>query len=136
MALRQRQAAGVREDVTEVDGLVVDRHAMLPGEIEKGFVAEKGPGRSKREVIVDGAGHGCEPELEACSPNGVKRNPGSRRVMTIPGLRWRFIRATSPAVAASARRCCTGLMIAGRFDPHGRAAGIRAGRLAGRRRDL
>src|SRR3954452_12050660 len=124
MALRQRQAAGVRKDVTEIDGLVVDRHAMLPGEIEKRLVAEKGPGRSKREVVVDGAGHGCEPELEACSPDRVKRNPGPRRVMTIPGLRWRFIRATSPAGGGSARRCCTGPMTAGRFEPHGRAAGI------------
>jgi hypothetical protein len=54
---------GVRKHVAEIDRLVVDRHVLRLGEIDERLVAEEGPGRDEREVIVDGTGHGMDSML-------------------------------------------------------------------------
>ena len=58
MALGQRQAAGVRKHLAELDRLVAHGDAVRLGEIEERLMAEKRPGRGERKPVVDGAGHG------------------------------------------------------------------------------
>ena len=60
-ALGQRQAAGLRKYDAVVDRLDPDLGAVAPGDLDEALMAQVGPGRGEREVVVDGLGHGRIP---------------------------------------------------------------------------
>ena len=64
MALRQRQAAGVRKHLAEIDRPVAHGDAVLADEIEKGPMAKERPRGGEGEPVVDGAGHGMNSGME------------------------------------------------------------------------
>jgi hypothetical protein len=57
-ALRERQAARHREDAAEIDRQHVDARPCRLRDLREAGVAEVGPRRLRREVVIDDEGHG------------------------------------------------------------------------------
>jgi hypothetical protein len=57
MPLAERQAACLSEQFAQENRLVIDLEIVGFHELHEGFVANIGPGRRQREIVVDGSGH-------------------------------------------------------------------------------
>ena len=61
LLVAERQSAGIREQPAEIDGAIVHRDAMLADDALEQSVADIGPGRDQREIIIDLAAHAVLP---------------------------------------------------------------------------
>ena len=85
MTLDQRQAAGLGEQLDQHHRLVVDLQTVGRDDVAEGLVADIGPWRGEREIVVDLAGHAVSGRTEreaCCHPNRAPDGLQARSLWT------------------------------------------------------